>query len=139
MLFVVVLGAGVLGWEPPPSQGQVWVCRSEYHIAKIPYETGMKVKDAVARSHAVLGARAHERVVLYRWRSWLPERVPDATVMGMQGFFYALNMHQCSNDLWRWWDGVVPRQCEWREIARDASAQDLLVESGAMIIVHTGR
>jgi hypothetical protein len=136
---VVILGVAYLGRKPPPSQGQVWICRSDYHIAKIPYEPGMRVSDAVARGRKLLGERGREDVVLYRWKPWLPERVADSIVAGMQGFFFALDMHQSSDTLWRWWSGIVPRQFEWLEVARNEMAQNRLVESGAIIVLRSAR
>jgi hypothetical protein len=136
---LVVVIVAFLGWEPSPWQGQVHVCRSEYHRAKIPYEPGMRVNDVLARSRATLGEAANETVVVYRWRPWLIERVPDAIVMGMQSTLYALSLHQWSSALWWWWDGIVPRQEKWREIARDGTVREQLVQSGEMIVLHVRR
>jgi hypothetical protein len=133
---MIAVMVALLGWEPPPWQDQVRVCRSQFHRAKIPYEPGMRVRDAVALSRDVLGETANESVVLYRWKPWLPERIPDATVMGLQGALGFAGMYGWSDGLWRWWDGVVPRHDPWREIARDGDAHDRLMKSGELIILH---
>ena len=137
LLVVVTVTAGiaVLGWEPPPWRGQVRVCRSHYDRAKIPFEAGMTVKDAVARSRVILGEKANESVVLYRWKPWLPERIPDEAVMGLQGALGFAGLHGWSNALWQWWEAFVPRQDTWREIARDGSVGERTLQSGELIVI----
>lgn len=139
LLLMVAVGAGVLGWQPPPWQGQVRVFRSEYHRARIPHEAGMCVRDAVARSRAVLGERAGEQIAIYRWKAWLPERIPDALVRGLQGALVTAGLHPWSDALWQWWDGFLPRQDTWQQVARAGSVQDWPVESGEMIILRSAR
>jgi hypothetical protein len=99
----------------------------------------MRVKDAIAQSRAVLGEAAGERVVLYRWKLWLPERIPDAMVMGVQGALGVAGLHGCSSALWRWWDGVVPRHDPWLEVARGNDAGERLLKSGEMVVLHVAR
>jgi hypothetical protein len=135
---LIAVGVAVLGWQPPP-WNEVRVFRTEFHRARIPHEAGMRVKDAVARSHAILGISANETVVLYRWRSWLPERIADSAVLAMQGALRTMGQHHWSDVLWQRWDGFLPRQSAWREVARDASAHDRLVEAGEMIVLRAGR
>lgn len=132
---LVVIGVAVLGWEPPPWKGQVRVCRSPVHRAKIPHEAGMRVKDAIALSRSVLGQAAREQVAVYRWRPWLFERIPDATVMGMQGALGAVGLHGWSDALWQWWDGVVPRQDVWQRVAREGDCREWLLESGELVVL----
>ncbi len=138
LVVTVVVGFALVGWEPSPWQGEVRVFRSKFHRAKIPYEPGMRVKDAIARSRTVLGEAAGESVVLYRWKPWLPERIPDATVMGLQGALGMAGLHGYSRALWQWWDRIVPRHDPWREIARDNGVGERLLESGEMVVLHTG-
>jgi hypothetical protein len=132
------MGVGILGWQPPPWD-EVRVFRTEFHRARIPHEAGMRVRDAVARSRAILGISPNETVVLYRWRSWSPERIPDSAVLAMQGALGYCGMHHWSSALWQWWDGFVPRQSAWREVARDASAHDHLLGAGEMIVLRSAR
>jgi hypothetical protein len=135
---LIVVGVGVLGWQAPPWD-EVRVYRTEFQRARIPYEAGMRVKDAVGRSRAILGISANETVVLYRWRSWLPERIPDSAVLAMQGALGYCGQHQWSHALWQWWDGFIPRRSSWSEIARDGAAHDRLVGAGEMIILRAAR
>jgi hypothetical protein len=136
LIAIIVLGVAVLGWEPPPWEGEVRVCRSQFHRAKIPFKAGIRVKDAVERSRAVLGEVANESVVLYHWEPWLPERIPVAAIMGLQGALSFAGLYGWSAALWHWWDGVVPRHATWREIARDGNVGDRLVQSGEMIVLR---
>lgn len=135
-LFVLfVMGAvAALGWEAPPWSGQVRVYRSEIHRAKIPYTEGMRVRDALAQSRSLLG-NAPGTVVLYRWRSWLPERILDGAVVGMQGALHAMGFSHWSERLWTCWDTWVPRQKCWREVARGGAASDLLLNPGELIVL----
>jgi hypothetical protein len=138
-LSMIAVMVALLGWEPPPWEGQVRVCRSAYTRAKIPFESGMRVKDAVAMSRAVLGGSEGDTVVLYHWKPWLPERVPDATVMGFQGLLAFAGMHQWSDALWQWWDGILPRSNPWREVGRDGNVREELVHPGEMIVLRRER
>jgi hypothetical protein len=133
---MIAVMVAVLGWEPSPWHGQVRVCRSPYHRVKLRHESGMTVRDAVAMSRAALGETAGESAVLYRWKAWLPERIPDATVMGLQGALGFAGLHGCSDALWQWWDGIVPRRDPWREIARGGSALDRPVSPGELIVLR---
>jgi hypothetical protein len=137
--FMTGLLIAELGWEPSPWQGQVRVFRSQFHRAKIPYERGMRVRDAVERSRLVLGVAANESVVVYRWRAWLPERIPDATIMGLQGALGFAGLYGWSGALWQWWDGFIPRQNPWQEVARDGRVGDRLLQSGEMVVLRSGR
>jgi hypothetical protein len=136
---LMVVKVAEMGWEPPPWRGQVRVFRSQHCWVRVPHEEGMRVKDAIARSRSVLGEGTDdERVVVYHWRCWLPQRVPDAMVMGIQNVLGGLGLHQRSSALWWWWDGVIRREDAWREAARDGSARDRVLQSGEMIIVAAG-
>ncbi len=140
LLSLIALAITVLGWQSPPWSEQVRVHRSEFHRAKIPYIAGMRVRDAVQQSLAILGKgkSARESVVLYRWRCWLPERIADGAVVSMQCALHTLGVPQWSSSLWTWWDARVPRQSCWREIARDERALELLVHPGELIILSKG-
>lgn len=136
---VVLAAFAALGWEPPPWEGRVRVCRSPVHRADIPHEKGMRVKDALARSRNRLGEMGGEKVAVYRWRLWLPERILDAAVMGGQNALAAAGLHGWSATLWQRWDELVPRQPAWQEVKHSGDARDWMLESGEMVVLQCAR
>ena len=135
-VLLLILGMTfLLGWEAPPWSGQVRVHRSLFHRAKVPFVSGMCVKDAIQQSRGTLGVLDQESVVLYRWRHWLPERIPEGAVVGMQCALQTVGLPGWSDSLWFWWDRVVPRQSCWYEVARDEAAMDVLLHAGELIVL----